>query len=340
MFRKICTVTIFSLLTISACLTAEIEYYIHDIGTLQTKESQAIAINNRSQILGWYNVDGSKEGKHFFVRDKNGTFHELQNTCNEINWRYLTDDGKAYGTFDGNANYAVLFMWDQCNGIANLGNLPGKEISAINNSGQVLLKSVVVNDCGRSLKRPAIWENGQITTLHGLGGDLGIESEESYGLDMNNQGEVVGQSLVSLSYKNEIYKQTHAVKWVNGEAIDLHKEVPKTDSSRAIAINDRGDVIINGYLIQEGGQSVPMRHSSDKAADMNYFYTKLYIIDRCNNEITSGYAASNKMYYDADSIWMSFKEIISVNNSGEVIGKATTIYGENHAILLSPVCKN
>ena len=29
------------------------------------------------QILGWYNIDGSANGKHIFVRDRDGTFHEL-----------------------------------------------------------------------------------------------------------------------------------------------------------------------------------------------------------------------------------------------------------------------
>jgi hypothetical protein len=125
----------------------------------------------------------------------------------------------------------VLYVWDQKNGVIKLGNLPGKEISAINDAGQVLIKSIEENENGKLIRRPIIWHNGTITKLNGLEGDLGIESEESYGFDMNNKGEVVGQSLVSLSYKNEIYKQIHAAMWdSNGEKIDLHKRIPKSNN--------------------------------------------------------------------------------------------------------------
>jgi uncharacterized membrane protein len=183
MFRKICSLVVFSLIAISSFLTAGIQYDIQDIGTLQTKASEAIAINNRGQILGWYNIDGSNTGKHFFVRDRDGSFHELPKKENasdwEINWRYLTNDGKAYGTFDGNANYAVLYVWDKFNDVVKLGNLPGKEIAAINNLGQVLIKSIPGTENGRSIRRPVIWRNGQITNLRGLEGDIGIESEIS-----------------------------------------------------------------------------------------------------------------------------------------------------------------
>ncbi len=343
MIKRMCS-AILAALTISSTLTAETDYNLHDVGTLQTKSSEAIALNNKGQILGWYTVDGTKEGKHFFVRSKCGDFYEVptKEVCSniEINWRYLTDEGKAYGTNDANANFAVLYMWDQYNGVVKLGNLPGKEITAINNCGQVLIKAVAETENGKTIKRPVIWKNGQITKLYGLAGNLGIESEESYGLDMNNKGEVVGQSTVSLNYKNEIYKQVHAVKWVNGQRIDLHKEIPKANNSKAIAINDRGDVVIDGYLIRNDGQSVSVGPGNDKATDMNYFYDKLHVVDRCNNKVTDGYAASHKMYNDKDSIWLTFDEIISVNDGGEVIGKATTIYGEKHAILLKPItCK-
>lgn len=88
----------------------------------------------------------------------------------EINWRYLKDDGKARGTFDGNANYSVLYVWDQKNGVIKLGNLPAKEISAINNAGQVLIASIVENENGKTILRPVIWHNGKITKLNGLDG--------------------------------------------------------------------------------------------------------------------------------------------------------------------------
>lgn len=153
MFKKIFTITIFSLFIASSFLAA-VEYEVQDIGTLQTRESRAITINNQGQILGWYDVDGSANGKHFFVRDREGTFYEVprkeNGTGTEVNWRFLKDDGKVYGTFDGNTGFSVLYVWDKNNGLVKLGNLPGKDIVTINNSGQVLIRMNTETENGRS----------------------------------------------------------------------------------------------------------------------------------------------------------------------------------------------
>lgn len=326
-----------SVLFISASGT---EYRIQDIGTLQAHSSHAISINNHGQILGWLNIDGSKESKQFFIRDKNGAFHHLPKTEKnggwEIDWRYLTDEGKAYGTFDGNSNYSVLYTWDQNNGVINLGNLPGKEISAINNAGQVLIKSVIEIENGKSFRRPVIWHNGLVTKLRGLEGNIGIESDESYGYDMNNNGDVVGYSNVYINYKNNLYRQNHAAKWVNGQVFDLHKSIQKTNSSKASVINDFGDVIIGGDLIRADGKNVALCQHELKIKGRNNFHNKMYVLDRDGNVIINGYIISNKFLSDQDSIWMTFKEIIAVNDNGEIIARGVTIYGEEHAILLYP----
>lgn len=329
----------------SSFLAAEIEYDIQDIGTLQTRSSQAIALNNEGAILGWYNIDGSKEGKHFFVRDRAGSFHEIPNKENgvgwEIDWRYLTDDGKAYGTFDGNDNFSVLYRWDQHNGAVKLGNLPAKEISAINNNGQVLIQSVVENENGKLVRRPIIWTNGAITKLNGLEGNIGIASEESYGFDMNNNGEVIGQSIVYLNYKNNLYKQTHATKWVNGKAIDLHKTLPKTDSSTAIALNDLGEVLIKNsedgstYCIDKNGNFRKVANYLTKINNIGYIYYEGEIVDKENNFITATTFLNPKIQQN-DTIWSKIIHIIKVNDSGEIISKAKTIYGEQHAMFLIP----
>lgn len=341
MLRKIFSITVLSLAAMSGLFSAQLEYDIQDIGTLQTKASEAIAINNRGQILGWYNIDGTNTGKHFFVRDRDGSFHELPKNEKasgwEINWRFLTDDGKAYGTFDGNANYSVLYLWDQFNDVVKLGNLPNKEIVAINNVGQVLIKSVVENENGRSMRRPAIWQNGQITKLRGLEGDIGIESEESYGIDMNNNGEVVGHSQVLLSHKNTLYTQIHATKWVRGQAIDLHDEVPKSPNSYAHAINDLGDVIVGSELIRIDGKTIQMHTGPLKSTDKNYFYKGMSILDRNGNKVSDINNIGDIFHYDKSSIWWAFEGIVSLNDSGEILSRGTTVWGEQHAMLLTPI---
>lgn len=326
---------------IIACQLGAIEYDIQDIGTLQTKESHGIAINNQGQILGWYNIDGTPIGKRFFIRNRDGAFHELP--INEkgqgwvIDWRYLTNDGKVYGVFDGNAQHSVLYRWDNTNNdVVKPGNLPGKEIVKINNKGQVLIKSVVDIENGKHIRRPAIWENGRITKLPGLEGNVGIESEESYGLDMNNNGEVVGQSKVFLSYKNALYTQTHAVKWINGQAIDLHRSIPKSESTCATAINDLGDVIISSYLIRADGERRQYHlYSEAKATDTKYFLQRSRaFLDREGNP---NYLGGDKIFNDHDCIWMYPTETIDMNDDGEIIAQGRTIYGEEHIMLFVPI---
>jgi hypothetical protein len=127
MFRNICYLIT---LTITCSLGA-MEFEILDIGTLQTRSSQAIAINNQGQILGWYNIDGT-EGKHVFLRDGNGSFHEIfedpalvyenvpeQHQSIKIDWRYLTDSGDVYGTLTLPNDNPILFKWDQHTGCSD-----------------------------------------------------------------------------------------------------------------------------------------------------------------------------------------------------------------------------
>jgi len=323
-------------ITVSSFLSA-LDYEIRDIGTLQTHSSNAIAINNEGQILGWYNIDGSREGKHFFVRDRDGSLLEVPNKENgvgcEVEWRYLTNDGTAYGVFDGNTNFAVLYKWDANNGVVKLGNLPGKEISAINDAGQVLIKSIVENEGGKSIRRPVIWNNGKITKLHGLEGDLGIESDESYGYGMNNNGDVVGQSVVFLSYKNNIYKQLHATMWVDGQPIDLHDKMEKSLETIATAITDQGEVLIGGMILRQDGSLFNIGYGAhcSKMTSKYVCYKDYGIYDVSNRRMIH---PGNK---NSDPIWFQCTEINSVNDKGEAIAKGKTIYGEDHAMLLVPV---
>lgn len=345
MINKIYYLVIFTFLTISVFLNG-IEYDVQDIGTLQTHSSEAIAINNNSQILGWFNIDGTKDDKHYFVRDKDGNFNEIQEDESiipsqfqnvRINWKYITDDGKAYGTINLPMGRLILFMWDKYNGIVNLGTIPG-EIVKINNAGQVLIKSIEDYENGKLIKRPAIWDHGTITKLYGLTGDVGIEAEESYGFDMNNKGEVVGQSTVFLSYKNALYKQTHAVKWTDGQAIDLHRAVPKAESTNATAINDLGDVIIGSYLVRADGQIREYHfYTNTKATSTKYFLALNYSSIFLDREAQLTNVGGNKIFKDFDCIWMYPTKCIDMNDKGEIIAKGRTIYGEEHIMLLVPI---
>lgn len=344
MFKKIYCITTLSLLSIASFLLADIKYDIQDIGTLQTHSSHGIALNNQKNILGWYNIDGSVLGKHFFLREHDGSFYELPNKTEAglvIDWKYLSDNGKAYGTFDENKVKTTLCSWDKQIGFAKIGVIPGKEIVAINNEGKVLIKSISETKNGKTYISPVIWENGNITKLRGLEGDLGIESEESFGFNMNNRGEVVGQSVVCLSYKNNIYKKIHATKWVDGQAIDIHNKIPKTDTSSAIGINDTGDLLFHssiGHLSFVGADGTYRQDHFHliKINNLGWIYSDDSIKDRSGKWVTHLGILNNQMQQDLNSIWLKSTKIVSVNDNGEILAQAITIYGESHTILLVP----
>lgn len=312
---------------------------LNDIGTLQTHSSHPIAINDNGQILGWYDLDGS--GKRFFLRDLDGTFREIEKHPSgwNIDWKYLTNTGKVYGKFNGVGQHGCLLAWDSTSGICNLGNLPGSEIKAINDIGQVLIESITGNDpTGKVIKYPVIWQNGMTTKLKGLEGNLGIETEESFGYDINNSGDVVGTSLVQLVYKNKIYKQVHAVLWKNGQAIDLHNKVPKAESSSANAITDGGSIMVDGYCLSNDLLVSSSYHlPGDLKASSKYFYNRYSVFDENGDHTSELSGLVNIVLYDYDSIWLTINEIVDVNGRNEIVAIGKTVWGEQHAMLLSPI---
>ncbi len=229
-------------------------------------------------------------------------------------------------------------MWDVHNGWINLGVLPKGEIKKVNNAGQVLIASMIVENNGKTTKCPAIWQNGNITTLKCLGGDIGIESDEAEGYDMNNQGEVVGRSLTYLSYKNKLYKETHAVKWVNGQPIDLHGLIEKCTSSIASTINDLGDIVINGYLIRADGTSAyHHNYLSSKATATKYFFSanRGSYADRFG-DVTG---ISSNQFSDKNCIWRGIEKLIAMNDNEEVVAVGVTVYEEKHILFFRPINK-
>ena len=337
-FRKL-TYLLVSIFCASGSLSAATEYEIQDIGTLQTHSSRPIALNNQSEILGVYNLDGSKDGECVFLRDKEGYFSELPSIVDgiSVNWEYLTNNSTVYGTYRA-GHYTTLFMWDQENGAVNLGNLPGKEISAIIDAGQVLIKHVSERVNGESISYPVIWNNGEITKLEGLVGEGGIPSDAATGLDLNNHGDVVGHSVVYKIYKNNLYKQTHATKWVNGQAIDLHETVPKTDSTSASVINDLGELIVGAYLVDQDGNMTPSgNYSSFKMTDSRYVYNQNQLYNKNLELVLANGHIHAAMMKDRESIWLSCVKFVDINDNGVIIAEGKTIYGEEHALLLFPV---
>ena len=74
-----------------------------------------------------------------------------------------------------------------------------------------------------------------------------------------------------------------------------------------------------------------------KKINNNYIHDEWSVYDiKHMNLIARGDYLNSKIKADPNSIWMYATKIISVNDNGEIIADGETIYGEKHAMLLTP----
>lgn len=97
-------------------------------------------------------------------------------------------------------------------------------------------------------------------------------------------------------------------------------------------------MIIGSYLIRYDGEKKEYHfYTNAKATTKKYFrsldYGTLYL-DR-NGEMAN--FANCKGLQDYDCIWMYLNVISDMNDNGDAVGFGTTIYGETHAIFLTPI---
>lgn len=110
----------------------------------------------------------------------------------------------------------------------------------INDSGQVIGYSSK-NNGSDSSERAFFWQNGQMTDLGSLGGDV------SKAWAINKSGQVVGVSLVPDANTPNSPGVYHAFLWENGQMTDLGAS-GSNDSSVATGINNLGHIV--GYSYQ------------------------------------------------------------------------------------------
>jgi len=160
-------------------------------------DSAAVAINNRGQVVG------------------------ISGDCDQ-----------AFGRFS--ARHAVLWEHGKVIELKNLGGKAWNTPVAVNSRGEVAgFADLPGDDNGKLNSHAFFWSKklGQMRDLGVLDGDA-----ISLGLGMNDQGDVVGQSIGSAS---------RAFLYADGKMIDLNSTLPKGSSlSLAFAgdINDRGEI--------------------------------------------------------------------------------------------------
>ncbi len=130
------------------------------------------------------------------------------------------------------------FVW-HAGKMRQLPNLPGGTIcsaQAINNKDEIIGSCDLNNS---STQHGVIWRNGSIVDL----GSLGDEGAPSTALDINNLGQVVGNSSDD--------DHLRAFLWEDGKIINLNKLIPPDSGWTLLVasrINDKGEIIGRGYF--------------------------------------------------------------------------------------------
>ena len=247
----------------------------------------------------------------------------------------VNDLGWAVGVefVNGNAGDDVSYLWR--NGTVTL--LTQFETAfALNDSGQVAGSVIYTGSGATGLAEAAIYQGGQ-TTLLGLLAPS-ITSAYSAAQAINNEGEVVGESLVASGV-------SHAFLWKNGVMTDLGV-LTQGDSSYAYGINDSGQVVgaeqpaggnyFTAVLWQNGSMTALPQAGSDD-------YSFAYAINDAGVIVGAGRARSATQSPTEAIVWDQGQAIVlnnllgahsgwdlttatSITDSGVISGSAT-FYG-------------
>jgi len=335
-FRKF-LLTFLSLIILGAQnFLSALEYEIIDLGTLETDRSEARCINDKGQVCGIYTFQGEQ---HFFLWDpkKGISCLDLPKGVNPIK---MNNRGQIIGQFNVENTKLHAFFWDPATGFIDIGTLGGERtwVTDINDNGQVVGYSNT--GTGQNERHAYLWENGVMTDLGTLCGDLCLHGTDSGAMGINNDGIIVGFSNYAIMHKGKKLMSAHkAVIWKNGNIQQL--DIPNSEFyhySQAYAVNNRMQVV----YISEGKSYVK---DLNKGSDFELHCSGL---DR--SKITDAGAILNQQWVTLgwtdnrtcpnpnikNSIWKNAGPHNDVNNAGWVVGVATTIYGEEHAILLRP----
>lgn len=204
-----------------------INAFLWEAGVMRTVATtgQARQINNRGEVVGWMEPMGFAEA---FIATAAGTTERLNTLGGTSQALAINDQGEIAGRITNGGEMAFL---TGAKGQQLIAHEVEGYATAMNETGQILIRQLQ-DDGFRTL----LWDHGTLTDL----GDLGGKSTQ--GLDINAAGHVVGWAQTASG-------NYHAFLWKDGVMTDLAPLAG--DFSSAVAINDQDEIVLK-YTNEKG----------------------------------------------------------------------------------------
>ena len=323
------------------------QYTVHDLGTLGGNNSQARAVNESAQVVGF--SERTSGYKHAFVWDATNGIQDLGHIGGDYTSAYdINESGQVVGE-----GYTVgiaihAFIWDATNGIQDLGLATGSWtwayglndttqivglysgatsyisnggttltdlgtlgygtfVQAVNNSGHAVGYSDVLPSPAAHRSRAFLWTPAK--ALQNLGALAGDTSSKAF--DINTQGQVVGES------SNATTNILRAFIWDSTNGMTDLGQLTGLPSRRALAVND--PLVVND-LVEVVGQAFP--NVNEESQNMVPFIW----------DATNGMRNVNDLL-PVGSGW-TLRNATDINNNGDIVGYGI-IGGNTRAYLLA-----
>jgi probable HAF family extracellular repeat protein len=202
-----------------------------DLGTLGGTQSEALGVNNFTQVVGWSYVASGAE--HAFLWTRASGMKDLGTLGGVYSHAYaINDNGQVVGSSTTAAGEKHAFLWTATDGMRDLGTLGGtlSEALAISQNGAIVGGSFLT---GGGSEYAFYWSDGIMENLGFWG---------SRGLAVNNAMQVVGTT--------GVYSPARSVLWTKSGGVWTSEVLDGPNpqgGSYAYGINDYGQVV-GGFI--------------------------------------------------------------------------------------------